>query len=221
MSQDKRVAAFFDLDRTLIDVNSAVLWAMAERRDKVLTLGQLAKALYWSALYHLSMVNIEATFAAGLSHYRDRTGDWLDQRTVEWFKREVLPRLRPGAGPILDEHRRKGHKLVLLTSSSLYAARAAGEAWGFDDWIANRFPLDEQGRIVGICEPPLCFGPGKVTRAEAWAQQHGVSLEDSYFYTDSYTDLPMLERVGHPRIVAPDPRLKRVARKRGWPILQW
>lgn len=216
-----RVAAFFDLDRTLIDVNSAILWARSERRDKVLSVGQLARALYWTALYHLSMVNIEATFAAALAHYRDREGEWLDKRTVEWFKREVLHRLRPGAAPILEMHRAQGHHLVLLTSSSIYAARAAAEAWGFDDWIANRFLLDERGRLVGICESPLCFGPGKVTRAEAWAKEHDVSLEDSYFYSDSFTDLPMLERVGHPRIVAPDPRLKRVARKRGWPILNW
>jgi phosphoserine phosphatase len=68
---------------------------------------------------------------------------------------------------------------------------------------------------------PLCFGAGKVVAAEAWAARHGVDLADTTFYTDSYTDLPMLERVGRPVAVNPDPRLARTARRRGWPILRW
>jgi phosphoserine phosphatase len=68
---------------------------------------------------------------------------------------------------------------------------------------------------------PFCYGPGKVQRAERWAAEHGVELEQSYFYTDSLSDLPMLERVGQPRIVNPDPRLRREANRRGWPILDW
>lgn len=215
------IAAFFDLDRTLIDVNSAILWARSERRDKVLTWTQLARALYLSALYHLSLVNFEAAYAAALAHYRNVPGADLDRRTREWFQREVQPRLRPGAARALEEHRAEGHRLVLLTSSSAYAASAAAEAWGFDHWIANEFLLDSEGRLLGLCQDPLCYGTGKVARAEVWSRENGISLEDSFFYSDSFTDLPMLERVGNPRIVAPDPRLRRVARKRGWQVMDW
>jgi phosphoserine phosphatase len=66
---------------------------------------------------------------------------------------------------------------------------------------------------------PLCIGPGKVSKAEAFAMEHEVDLEQSYFYGDSVTDAPMLDRVGHPRVVNPDPGLRKIARERGWPIL--
>jgi phosphoserine phosphatase len=70
-------------------------------------------------------------------------------------------------------------------------------------------------------EAPLCFGAGKVVHASAWARDHGVDLSASAFYTDSVSDLPMLERVGEPRVINPDLRLRRVARRRGWPIESW
>jgi phosphoserine phosphatase len=69
--------------------------------------------------------------------------------------------------------------------------------------------------------PPLCFGAGKIAQAEAYAEARGVSLAESYFYTDSINDLPMLERVGNPRVVNPDLRLSWVARRRGWSVEDW
>ena len=68
---------------------------------------------------------------------------------------------------------------------------------------------------------PLCYGPGKVERAQAWATERGVDLGKSYFYSDSYSDAPMLRAVAYPRVISPDPRLSREARQRGWPVLQW
>jgi HAD superfamily hydrolase (TIGR01490 family) len=216
-----RVAAFFDLDRTLIDVNSAILWARAERRDGNLSLLQLVKVLYWAGLYHFSLVNAESTADMALAHYRNRSMLDLEHRTRNWFHREIRHRLRPGARRTLDWHQKAGHLLVLLTTSFHQAAREAAETWGFDAWIANRPLEDGQGRMSGACEKPFCYGVGKVARAEKWAENHRVDLQESYFYSDSYTDLPMLERVGNPRVVAPDPRLLRLARSRGWPVLSW
>jgi len=77
------------------------------------------------------------------------------------------------------------------------------------------------GRLTGEVIKPLCYGEGKVHYAEVLAAADGIDLDGSWFYTDSFTDLPMLERVGNPRIVNPDPRLRRLARQRDWPILDW
>ena len=77
------------------------------------------------------------------------------------------------------------------------------------------------GKFDGTHQRPACYGPGKVHWAEAFAAANDVDLARSFFYTDSYTDLPMLERVGKPVVVNPDPRLLRTARRRGWPILDW
>ena len=77
------------------------------------------------------------------------------------------------------------------------------------------------GRFVGTCELPTCFGTGKVHHAERLATAQGFDLATSYFYTDSYSDLPMLLRVGQRRVVNPDARLRRRARREGWSIEAW
>jgi phosphoserine phosphatase len=80
---------------------------------------------------------------------------------------------------------------------------------------------EEGGRFTGVYVRPACYGAGKVTRAESFAVEHGIDLRQSYFYSDSYSDLPMLERVGQPRVVNPDPRLRRAAQRRGWSAESW
>jgi HAD superfamily hydrolase (TIGR01490 family) len=218
---DTRTAAFFDLDRTLLDMNSSTLWAKHELRGRSISLRQFGRVAVWNVLYHLSLIHIETAFQEAVAHYRGRSYEGLEQETRDWFARDVAHHLRPGAGRALEEHRRQDHQLVLLTSASAFAARAARDTWNLDDFLSNDFPADEQGNLVGTFHTPLCYGAGKVTRAKAWASERGVDLNECYFYTDSYSDAPMLRAVGHPRVISPDPRLKRAARQGSWPILQW
>ena len=121
----------------------------------------------------------------------------------------------------LRHHRAAGDQHVLLSSTSCWVAAYATELFMLDDWLANQFPADPDGNLTGDYERPLCYGPGKRVLAERWARERGVSLDDAIFYTDSYSDVAMLEFVDHPRVVNPDPRLRRHARKRGWPVLDW
>lgn len=219
--QRENIAAFFDLDRTLIEVNSGLLYALYEYRRGQISLFQLLRASVWIGLYHLSVVDLEEAFATAVRQYRGEHVDDLVELTERFFDEHVRPSIQPGAEVALEDHRRRGHHLVLLTASSPYMSRLATETWELDDWLANRFPTDENGYLRGTYERPMCYGPGKVRRATRWADRHGVDLDASYFYTDSHSDVPMLERVGHPRVVNPDPRLKRTAERRGWPIVDW
>jgi phosphoserine phosphatase len=88
------------------------------------------------------------------------------------------------------------------------------EDLGLDDVLCNRFEVDETGAHTGRPVGTLCFGAGKLDYAEVYAGDRGVSLADCWFYTDSFSDLPVLERVGHPVVVNPDPRLRREAERR-------
>jgi len=215
------VTAFFDMDRTLVPFNSGLSYVRYEQRHgRVSRLG-VARASLWMVGYHLGVIDMEAAFRHALDLYRGVPAQELDRRTREWFAEAVAPRLSDGARDALAWHRAQGHRVVLLTSSSAYAARAAAEAWGLDGWIANRFQLDGQGRLNGSWEGPLCYGQGKIVHAERWAAPRGARLDDAWFYSDSVSDLPMLERVAHPRVVNPDPRLRRVARRKGWEVLRW
>ncbi|MBM4371502.1 MAG: HAD family hydrolase [Deltaproteobacteria bacterium] len=213
-------AAFFDLDRTLLTANSGRLWLWNERREGRLGNAQLLLGGWYLALYHLGLVDMEAAILRALETIRGLEEETVRNRTREWFDRVVAPCEAPGARRVLEDHRARGHRLVLLTTSSPYAAECALAHFGLDHALSMRYEVRD-GRFTGAFIPPLCFGPGKVTAAEALAAREDLDLDRSWFYTDSYTDLPMLERVGHPRVVNPDPRLRRHARRTGWPVLDW
>ncbi len=214
-------AAFFDLDRTLIDVNSGLMWAKHEYRRGGISWWQLIRAGFWTLMYHFAWIDMKRAYDSAVRHYEGEPADDLQARTREWFHDAIEPRLREGAREAIETHRKESHELVVLTNSSCFEARAAADAWVFDDWLANEFPTDDEDRLLGEFDSPLCYGEGKVTRAREWARDREVELEASYFYSDSYSDLPMLEAVGHPRVVHPDPRLSREADRRDWPILEW
>lgn len=219
--QGRRVAAFFDLDRTLIPFNSALAYARYEHRAGRLSTMALVQSGLWMGLYHLSLVDLTRAFEKAIGYYRGVESRVLAERTRAWFETEIAEALLPAARAAMERHRAAGHALVLLSSTSSYMAELVVERWGFQDWLANRFKEDAAGRLTGEAEAPLCYGAGKVEHARRYAEARGIDLRASWFYTDSYSDLAMLEAVDEPRVVNPDPRLRRLARRRGWPIEEW
>jgi HAD superfamily hydrolase (TIGR01490 family) len=213
-------AAFFDLDGTLLTVNSARLWLARERRLRHVTGWQVARAALCIGGYRLGVLDMEATLRAALGTIRGLVEEDIRAATREWWREEVRPFVAPGARAVLEAHRQGGDLLVLLTSSSRYAAEMAREEFGLDAALFQAYEVRD-GRFTGEPLRPICFGPGKVTAAEEWAAARGVDLDRCAFYSDSSTDLPMLARVGRPFAVHPDPRLRVLARARGWPILDW
>jgi HAD superfamily hydrolase (TIGR01490 family) len=216
----KRPAAFFDLDRTLIDVNSAVLFAEYERKAKRISKVQFLGVLRDSLLYHFNFLDMESAYNSAIKHYGGLEEALVEARTVEFFEAKIKSRLQPGAKLALDRHKELGHPLVMLTTSSSFQAKIASATWGFDAWLANRFPIID-GKLQGAVQSPLCYGNGKVIYAREWADENDVDLKASYFYSDSYSDLPMLSEVGTPVVVNPDPKLKAHAVKKGWQIVDW
>lgn len=215
-----RSAAFFDLDGTLLTVNSARLWVRRERRLGRISFGQLLRAAMFLGGYHLGVLDIEAALEAALAQVKGLREEDLRAETHTWWHEDVRAFIAPRAHGVLDAHRQAGEPLVLLTSSSRYASEQARLDFGLDAALCQGYEVLD-GRFTGAPTQPLCYGPGKVVVAEAWAREQGVDLGRSAFYSDSFTDVPMLERVGRPFAVQPDPRLKRLARARGWPILDW
>lgn len=213
-------AAFFDLDGTLLTVNSATLWLRRERRRRRITPWQVARAALMIASYRVGILDMESALRSGLRPLRGLREEQIRAETRAWWLEDVRPFVAPGARPVLEAHRRAGDRLVLLTSSSRYASEMAREEFGLDDALFQVYEVRE-GCFTGEPVRPICYAEGKVEMAERWAREAGVDLAASSFYSDSSTDVPMLERVGHPFAVHPDPRLRVVAKARGWPILDW
>jgi len=213
-------AAFFDLDGTLLTVNSANLWVKRELRLRRIRHWQFFRAMLWLAGYRVGVFDMDRALTAALAQLRGVTEESIRKETRTWWQEEVRPFIAGGARAVLEKHRALGDELVLLTSSSRYASEMAMEEFRLDHVLFQGYEVVE-GRFTGNPLRPLCYGIGKVHIAEEWARSAGVDLSQSTFYSDSLTDLPMLERVGHPVVVFPDPRLRRVAVKRGWPVLDW
>jgi HAD superfamily hydrolase (TIGR01490 family) len=215
-----RTAAFFDLDGTLLTVNSANLWIKRELRLGRIPYWQFLRAALWLFGYRLGMLDMDRALSAALLQLRGVDEESIRKETHLWWRQEVRPFIAPGARAVLDMHRLRGDLLVLLTSSSRYASEMAREEFGLDHVLFQGYEVRD-GRFTGSPVRPLCYGPGKVAIAEAWAKEQNIDLLHSSFYSDSSTDVPMLERVGNPYVVFPDARLRRIARQRGWPLLDW
>ena len=212
--------ALFDLDRTLIGVNSGRLWVAAEWRHGRIGLADIAWASWWLGRYSLGLHGgLEAAFEAAARPLVGTPEIDLQDRVRTWFDREVRHHLRPGARAALDAHGAAGDRLVLATSSTEYVARAAADAFGLEDGIHTRLEVRD-GHFTGRIAT-LAVGPHKRSAAEAWADREGVDLSEATFYTDSATDLALLERVARPVVVAPDRKLRRLAAARGWPTADW
>ncbi len=218
--QRRKVAAFFDLDRTLLGVNSASLWIRHERRQGRIGRRQVAEAAFWLLGYRIGLVDVETGIVRAAASMKGRLEADVAEATRLWFVETIVPTFLVEGREAVERHRRCGHLVVLLTSSSPYISERVQAELGLDDVLCTRFEVGH-GRFTGRIVPPICYGPGKVAAASGWAQSTGVDLAQSHFYTDSYTDLPMLEAVGHPHVVNPDPRLRRVAARRGWPVVWW
>ncbi len=213
-------AAFFDLDGTLLSANSGKLWLQRERRMGRLDNRQTLLGIWYLALYKAGIIDMEKVTVEALKTVKGEKEETLRRWTHAWFQETVVPHVAPASDNALAFHRSQGHPLVLLTSSSRYESEAAVEHFNLDHFLCMGYEVSH-GRFTGEVRKPLCFGQGKVIHAEKFALDHGVSLEKSFFYSDSVTDLPMLRRVGRPVAVNPDFRLSRYASKLGWPIMDW
>jgi len=213
--------AFFDLDRTLLSINSGTSWVIRELRDGRLTAWQVSRALYYLALYRLGRARLEDAIALAISTLKGTSVDEVRHNVESFYERYVKNAYRPGGLKALAEHKQQGDVTALLSSTSVYLAEAVARELSLDAAFCNRFEVDGAGAHTGRSAGPLCFGSGKLEYAEAFAQSRGVSLERCVFYTDSFSDLPVLEKVGRPVVVNPDGRLRREALRRKWEVVDW
>jgi HAD superfamily hydrolase (TIGR01490 family) len=213
-----RVAALFDLDRTLLDASSGQLYARYLFRHGRMGRGELVRVLWWGLLSSLGLLDMQDLIPRLLAGAAGDDEQEMRALCDRWFAEDVVPHLTERGQQRIGEHREQGHVLALVSASTQYVVEPMAAYLGFPGQFVCTHLVSEDGHLTGKILPPACYGPGKVVWAERFAAEHGVGLSASYFYTDSISDLPLLERVGHPVAVNPDPRLARLARKRGWPI---
>lgn len=211
----KKIAAFFDMDGTLLSVNSGSQYLKLVYRKGHISKRQLAKGFWWVLQYKMGILDAERVFDFAIKTAAGDSEQEMIDRCDRWFEDELRPTIMPGAKRVIEAHRAKGHVLALLTSATNYAADPLSRALNIEHVLCTRLDVHE-GKFTGKVLRPLCFGQGKVTLAERFASEHDVDLDQSFFYTDSISDKEMLLRVGEPRIVNPDLRLRWLAKQNSW-----
>ena len=218
-----RVAAFFDVDRTIASSNLLDVYLDYALEGKSL----LSRGLWFAAfaprvpLYALTDWTDRVKFIKGFfKNYRgSAVGDlvgWAKRRGAEYWGRRLFREARDE----VERHRTDGHKVVLLTGGLMEMVRPLGDLLGVDEVMASRGKVDGE-RFTGELEFGPLSGAGKAEAAKSWAEKCGVVLSDSYAYADDISDLPLLELVGHPIAVNPERRLGKLARAKGWPVQWW
>jgi HAD superfamily hydrolase (TIGR01490 family) len=214
-------AALFDMDRTLVRKETASLYVRYQREIGEATWRDSVRTLYWVAQYTLGIIDAPSVAARVARSFEGMPETVLSSRCDDWFRRFVEPHVADRGRRAVAMHKERGDLVAIVTGASPYAARPLARRLGIPHVVASDLEVDARGLFTGRFDPPLCYGHGKIERASRLAKTLGFDLAHATFYSDSFTDLPLLELVREPVIVNPDPRLLRVAKRRGWRVERW
>jgi len=213
--------AFYDLDGTLVSSNVVTQYAWYVRRlpSRSRSRAKLARLLVRAPMLGALDLFSRTRFNEVFYHeYRGLERAWLERLATGLFDEVFRPALFPDARQLVARDRDAGFQTVLVTGSLDFALGPLVRFFGFDHVIANRLVFDD-GVATGELQRPLIAEAEKVAAIEVLAREYNVGTAQAKAYSDSMSDLPMLEAVGLPTVVNPGRRLRRIAERKGWPVL--
>ena len=222
-----RNLALFDLDHTLLPLDSDQAWAHFMAKLGVEGAEQHAQEI--DAYYRqyvagtLDMSDfLNYTLAPLTRHSRAQLDAWH----ALFMSEVIVPAIRPAARELIQRHLDAGDLCCIVTATNVFVTAPIGKALGFEHLLGIELCTeggDPRGRYTGAAVGVPTFREGKIVRTESWLASLGYALQDfpkSYFYSDSINDVPLLERVTDPVATNPDERLRAIALERNWPVIE-
>ena len=218
--QGDHVVAFFDMDRTLIYGFSAQDLLVEQLTSGEMSTEELIDQVMSAVQFSRGKIEFDDLVREGTRNLRGQ----LDERNYEFgekvFKKRIAARIYPEARALIAAHRRKGHKVVIVSAATPYQVEPVAYDLGVDAFLCTHLEV-----INGVCTgriiEPACYGEGKSIAVRNFVKDGGVRTKDCYFYSDGHEDLPLLELVGNPHPLNPDKKLTAQATERGWPITRF
>jgi len=211
--------AIFDLDNTLLAGDSDHLWG-----EFLVEQGAVDGQHYkrendrFYQEYRDGTLDIYEFLRFSLRPLADNSLSQLHVWHAQYMREKIEPIMLPAAAALLEQHRRDGACLLIITATNHFVTAPIAQRLGVDDLLATE-PELKDGAYTGEVINPPCFREGKVERLTQWLRAQGKDLAESWFYSDSHNDLPLLELVTHPVAVDPDDTLRQHAEMRGWPVM--
>lgn len=212
--------AIFDLDNTLLNGDSDYQWGQFLIEHHIVDGEEYEREndRYYEQ-YKAGTLDILEFLAFALRPLAQHDRDTLNRWHAEFMQQKILPMIGDKARALVEKHRQAGDTLVMVTATNRFVTEPIAREFAIDQLIATE-PELKNGNYSGKVSGIPCFREGKVERLNGWLESNQLRLEDSWFYSDSHNDLPLLQTVDHPVAVNPDPQLKAEAERLGWPILQ-
>lgn len=211
--------AIFDLDNTLLADDSDYLWGQF-LVDQGIVDGeyyeQENERFYQE--YKEGKLDIYEFLKFSLKPLADNSLEDLQNWRAQFMINVIQPILLKPAQALVKKHHARGDTLLVITATNSFVTAPIVKSYGIPNLLATTAELIN-GQFTGEVDGTPCFQEGKVTRLEQWLQKTGLSLDGSYFYSDSHNDLPLLKLVTHPIAVNPDELLNQHANKNNWPII--
>ena len=222
-SSEGKGAAFFDLDKTLMAGSSGMVFARVANRKGFVPRGQLARWGLDHMRYRLRGSSDEQTSA--VIEVASRIFAEIPERDVERMGPEVLAGILPRIYPqMLDEvhrHQDEGRATFIVSAAGNDLVKTLAAVLGMEGGIGTRWAVGSDGKFTGQMDGPFVYGDGKVEAMQQFAEKHDIDLAESWAYSDSASDLPMLRSVGHAVVVNPDAPLLEIAREGGWRVMRF
>jgi putative phosphoserine phosphatase/1-acylglycerol-3-phosphate O-acyltransferase len=217
MAREPRIAAFFDMDKTILAENSGTLYVKYRYERGEMDTWEVIKGLGAYLRYKAGVLDIDRWTKDMMRDFKGQSELALTREANRWFKDTVVQTIYPEAAEIVRQHQEQGHVVAIVSGATRFVVKPLAEHLGIRHFLYTRLEVEE-GRFTGRVIEPICFEEGKIYWLQQFIEEHDIDLALSYFYTDSITDLPLLDLVGHPVVTNPDPFLYRTAVHRRWPV---
>ncbi|HEX5340542.1 MAG TPA: HAD family hydrolase [Gammaproteobacteria bacterium] len=212
--------ALFDLDHTLLDGDSDSLWfRFLTEQGAFNTDRMVEERARHSRDYRAGRMDVSAYYSLVLKPLAAHDFRQLRTWRRHFVRERILPRIPPDSRALLKHHHDAGHTLVIVTATVRFITEPIAEELGIPHLLATEAEHDGTG-FTGRVAGTACFREGKLVHLQQWLYQENFTPTETWFYSDSHNDLPLLEYVNHPIAVNPDPVLAGVALQRGWPVIQ-
>ncbi len=214
--------ALFDLDHTLLPLDSDYEWGVFTTRigwTDAVEFGRRNDEFY--AHYQAGTLNVHDYVRFATEAFSTRGQQEAEAAHARFMREVIEPAIRPQALALLQAHRDAGDTIVIVTATNEFVTRPIAKALGVDELIAVELVRDASGWFTGEINGQPSMREGKVLRMQQWLKDRGLDWHqvDATFYSDSWNDVPLLERVNHPVATNPDARLRALAQERGWRIV--
>ena len=212
-----QIGAFFDFDGTLIAGFSATVFLKEQIRRGDISPFELVEVVSAITQFSLGRMGFSGLMLSAAQLMRGVSEQDYIAFGEELYEQQIARKIYPESRALVEAHLARGHTVAVVSSATPYQAEPVSRDLGIEHIICSRYEVKD-GEFTGGIIRPLCFGEGKVLAAEGLAEEHGIDLDQSFFYTDSDDDIELLERVGHPQPLNPNSKLTEIAERQGWPI---